>query len=125
MKDHYERGFAAISMFVIIIYIVISLLFFFAFAKKANAHSWYPENCCSGQDCAEVLSAETLSNGDLRVTSIHGTTVVPKGFPRLPSQDKNEHICMRAFHEGDGWQQTPRTPANMLVPICFFVPFGS
>lgn len=55
----------------------------------AYAHSWYPPECCSGQDCAPVESMTwlVLAGGELPqlvVTSKHGTVIVPHDFPVRP-----------------------------------------
>jgi len=56
-------------------------------------HSWYPPECCSGQDCKPVLceQIEELSNGSLRYENLEYTRDKVK-----PSQDKFCHVCAAA-----------------------------
>jgi hypothetical protein len=61
-------------------------------AAPALAHSWYPPECCSGQDCHPV-PCETLrseDNGGLTYTPT--STSFLKRMIR-PSQDGSCHIC--------------------------------
>ena len=58
----------------------------------ASAHSWYPPECCSGQDCHPV-PCETLRgemNGGL--TYLPANTSFRANMVR-PSQDAQCHIC--------------------------------
>lgn len=79
-------------------------------AAPAAAHSWYPEKCCAGQDCAKVDSIEKLEDGDLlfRVGAI--SVVVPAEFQRLPSPDSDTHVCVYKVRGGE------------YRPRCVFVP---
>lgn len=72
----------------------------------AEAHDWYPHECCHGQDCAVVESIRvidpsmtTTADGQImatmRVTTRHGTAIVPSNFPRRESKDNRMHACMR------------------------------
>ena len=76
----------------------------------ALAHSWYPEKCCAGNDCAKVDSIEKLDDGDLlfRVGSI--SVVVAAEFKRLPSPDSDTHVCV--YRVGNGEYR----------PRCVYVP---
>lgn len=47
-----------------------------ASASLASAHSWYPKECCSDQDCMPADRIEVDSHGDL-----------PRGFALRPSHD--------------------------------------
>lgn len=80
----------------------------------AQAHSWYPWECCSGRDCAPVrdMTRTVSKDGVMRliVTSKHGKAIVPRELPRRPSQDARMHVCMRYDAFGD------------LKVICLFVP---
>lgn len=113
-------------LFNVVLFVAVFAFFGWLLTSVALPHEWYPRECCSGEDCAEITSAVELPNGEIRVTSKHGTTVIPKSFPRKPSADNKEHVCMRQFHEGDGWHNsTPSPPSGLMVPICYFVPMGS
>src|SRR5262245_52867576 len=81
----------------------------------ANAHSWYPRECCHEIDCAPVDTAiwVTPAGGgpsQLHVTSKHGKAVIPRGFSTRDSKDSRMHICMGYDEFG-----------NPAV-LCFFVP---
>jgi hypothetical protein len=84
-------------------------------ALLVGGHGWYPHECCSGLDCAEVTQfshpiGEQLEAlivpgtptppmigdiGPLAVTTKYGTVVVPDKFPRRRSEDSNWHACIR------------------------------
>jgi hypothetical protein len=70
-------------------------------ASLGSAHEWYPVECCSGHDCAEVEHAtyDRVPGVDgtlpiLAVTTVHGTALVPQNFPRRESRDGKMHACM-------------------------------
>ena len=81
-------------------------------STPASAHDWYPWDCCSGMDCAPVERTELMPNADMRVTSKHGTAVVPATFPKRDSLDNKMHICMRPGENG-------------MKTICIFLPPAS
>ena len=63
------------------------------------AHSWYPKECCSGNDCAPVEKATWLVSAgggspQLVVTSGVGTAIVPHN---LPVHDSRMAACTSAF----------------------------
>lgn len=80
----------------------------------AQAHSWYPWECCLGRDCAPVrdMTRTVAKDGVMRliVTSKHGKAIVPRNLPLRQSQDARMHVCMRYDAFGD------------LEVICLFVP---
>jgi len=83
----------------------------------ADAHSWYPLDCCSGEDCAPVESMAWVvpaSGGaaQLMVRSKVGTAIVPAGFPVRESQDDHMHVCMQF------------DPFGAMEVICLFMPQG-
>jgi hypothetical protein len=90
----------------------------------AAGHEWYPMECCHGLDCAPVDRVEVLSGpafasivgaGDVRVPSVmrvttqHGSVVVPADFPRRESKDNRMHACMRK-------------EAGTMRLLCLFIP---
>jgi hypothetical protein len=93
-----------------------------AAATPAAAHEWYPMECCHNQDCAAVDKVEMVptpaatgsENGSqrpsMRVTTRHGTVVVPSSFPRRESKDHRMHACMLP---GEG---------GKMRLICIFMP---
>ena len=104
--DHPVKSVAAAGL-------VLGLTFAFA-----QAHSWYPPECCHDVDCAPVESISKVQPEDgsaplLRVTSSVGTVVIPAGFPARPSKDHRMHICV-SYDEFGGrallcWFMPPST----------------
>jgi hypothetical protein len=94
---------------------VISIILWFLAAivllsEPTAAHSWYPKECCSGNDCAPVEKATWLvptgaGLPQLVVTSGVGTAIVPHNFPVRDSKDGRMHVCIQ-----DVWV------------ICLFIP---
>src|SRR5262249_36132564 len=86
---------------------------------SADAHAWYPEECCRAKACAPVESwafaqkVQTGSLPQLSVTTKHGTAIVPQSLPRRESKDNRMHACMRGW--GNGTKQI----------VCIFFPPGT
>lgn len=78
---------------------------------QVRAHSWYPIECCSGYDCAPVDKA-IAADGEITVTTKHGTARVPRTMIRRDSKDNRMHACIRPNADG--------VPAV----VCVFVPPG-
>lgn len=49
------------------------------------AHSWYPEECCSGYNCEFSGPASTNEFGDLVVTDGNRQLVIPDTVPQHPN----------------------------------------
>src|SRR5262245_56247081 len=79
----------------------------------AAAHSWYPKECCSDDDCMPADGISTDIRGDLSVHVGKRRVWVPKGFSIRPSRDHRIHIC---FHIDDH---------KFLMPLCLFLPAQS
>lgn len=71
-------------------YFVVMAIILFLIVGHAQAHSWYPSECCSGQDCAEVIAGK-LPNIQ---TKLGGGTVTEQ-TKRLESKDNKLHACIR------------------------------
>jgi len=99
-----------VSMIFFVLIIATTLGFF---ATQAKSHGWYDKDCCSEQDCAPVLSYKDNYNSTITLTSKYGTVTIDKSFPKKPSLDNQEHICMRTNEDG------------IPFVICYYVPFGS
>lgn len=80
----------------------------------SSAHSWYPKECCSNQDCMPADRIEVDARGDLRVIVGRLRIWVPRGFAVRPSRDGRIHICFR--EEKD---------LKFLMPVCLFLPAES
>ena len=81
----------------------------------ANAHSWYPWECCYDTDCAPVENVQHVPSEFGKapqrfVTSRHGTVSVPLDFPERRSNDDQMHVCMTYNAFGD------------KKVLCLFVP---
>lgn len=72
------------------------LIFSFCFSSLIFAHSWYPIECCSGNDCAQIISKQELHDGML-VKTKHGIGFVPDGFQSKKSEDAGEHACLVSY----------------------------
>jgi hypothetical protein len=84
----------------------------------AQAHGWYPKECCNDMDCAPVENiARFVPAGggpaQLIVTSKHGTALVPENFPVRESKDARAHVCMR---------HSPDDPFGDMGVVCLFIP---
>lgn len=99
---------------------VASLGLAFAWAfwfNPAQAHDWYPKECCHDNDCAPVESvsrssslAATSELPSMVVTTKHGTAIVPPNLPRRESKDNRMHACMNSG------------PMGKMQLICIFTP---
>ncbi len=84
--------------------------------RPAQAHSWYPRECCHDDDCTPVEGATWVvpaggGRPQLLVSSKKfGTVVIPEGLTPRPSQDSHKHICVAYSEFGD------------KDVLCFFVP---
>jgi hypothetical protein len=96
----------------------------FASVLSAAGHDWYPLECCHGLDCAPVDRVEVLSGpafasimgstdarapSAMRITTRHGSVIVPADFPRRESKDNRMHACIR-------------NQAGTARLICLFLP---
>jgi hypothetical protein len=75
----------------------------------AQAHSWYPMECCSGQDCHEADRVTELPDGSANVQVGSETIVVPRSLKRRASPDGHYHLCYRKW-------------SDSTVVRCFFEP---
>lgn len=95
-------------------------------ATIAEAHDWYPMECCHALDCAPVTNVSFTSSPTVAspfgpppayasaplmiVETMHGTAVVPANFPRRESKDNRMHACMRKTRDGT------------MRLLCLFIP---
>lgn len=85
--------------------ILTSLSFLVLFwVDKAYPHSWYPFECCSNRDCAEVIDWKLdLKAQGVWATTQHGTVFITFEWlnkNQRPSQDWNHHVCMVPLGDG-------------------------
>jgi hypothetical protein len=88
-----------------IILFVVTLVF----VPPAQAHSWYPLECCSGQDCYEADFVTEMPDGSAKVQVGQDTVVVPRSLKRRTSPDGHYHLCYRKW-------------SDSTVVRCFFEP---
>jgi hypothetical protein len=84
---------------------------------SAEAHDWYPKECCHENDCAPVEHVTRTSSlaasselPSMVVTTRHGTAVIPPNLPRRESKDNRMHACMSSG------------PMGKMQLICIFTP---
>jgi hypothetical protein len=93
---------------------ITGLSFGCIFAGSAEAHSWYPQTCCSGQDCEAIPIDGIVETSDgYRVTYLSPRfgaidEYIPRNTVRL-SEDGSFHGC---------WRKDKSSPRR----ICFFAP---
>lgn len=84
---------------------------------KDPAH-WYPMECCSGLDCAPVLTATQVARPGqmpyLVVRTRVGLTHIPPDFKWRASPDGQMHVCIR-----------PNDPNPDTNLICAFMGAGN
>ena len=67
-------------------------------SPNAQAHDWYPYECCGSRDCAPAESVVRREDGSYVVTMRGMTVVVPWWFrPWRNSPDGQVHVCVRQF----------------------------
>jgi hypothetical protein len=84
-------------------------------ACPARAHSWYPHECCSQQDCVAADAVSTDGQGSKSVIVGQVQIPIPDGTRPGLSPDGRVHVCFRTWAgDRDG------LPTFMLV--CLFLP---
>ena len=78
--------------------------------QQANAHSWYPQRCCGGNDCQKVDRIEFLPGGEMLMHAGRMKVLVPRYFVRELSEDGDAHVCAVSIVEGK------------YEPVCVFMP---
>ena len=78
----------------------------------AEAHSWYPWECCSDNDCAPITVSETPLEKDGGYYLIDGRHISYKELK--PSPDGKWHLCE---------QKWPANPAARKI-LCVYAPIG-
>jgi hypothetical protein len=84
-------------------------LFVLPDGDQARAHSWYPRQCCGGEDCRKVDKIDLLPSGDMVMHVGWIEVVVPRNFVKQPSQDADAHVCMSIA-------------TGTFRPVCVFMP---
>jgi hypothetical protein len=81
------------------------------------AHSWYPPQCCTGQDCKKVDGMEHLPDGSLLMHFGGQQVIVPRGFSMQPSQDMDAHVCVFRGVTGRWLPRCVFLPTTAMLPM--------
>lgn len=81
----------------------------------ANAHDWYPVNCCSGNDCFQVIEEDIIQDLGNGVYKVGPVEKLVSGSNVKVSQDGQWHICTPGWPIGK-----PLAPETYIR--CLFVP---
>ena len=79
--------------------------------RPAASHEWYPEHCCSGQDCAPIPDSAVSETADaITIRLLPGehpmvdapfTATIPRDDRRIGrSPDGGWHVCLYPDPEG-------------------------
>ena len=69
--------------------------------RAADAHDWYPLECCGDHDCAPADNVVQRDDGSLLVTVRGMSVVIPKDYPVWrKSPDERIHVCIRKLRSG-------------------------
>lgn len=71
--------------------LILALVVFASVELKA--HSWFPTECCGGDDCQEIVELLEV-NGKWAISTKKQTAIVEKNFSIRPSQDTKQYICI-------------------------------
>jgi hypothetical protein len=89
-----------------------------AMDSPAYAHSWYPMECCSAQDCMPADEI-VVTSGEARITRVGDQQIaIPSSLVPRSSPDGRIHVCFRVV-AGD------LNGAPTLLPFCLFLPAQS
>jgi hypothetical protein len=83
-------------------YFAVTALLFGAISSNAAAHSWYPQRCCSGDDCFVADHVRRLPDGTLELSRGRIVVRVTHSFPIEASPDGRSHFCV--YDSGWGFE---------------------
>lgn len=91
----------------------IALILWAIAAEMAEAHDWYPSECCSGQDCREISDAAVEVGPEGYLLKLTGETI-PHGDERVRfSPDARFHQCIvPADHNRGAYTRCVFVPAR-------------
>lgn len=95
--------------------LVLTILMMADIVRPADAHSWYPRECCSNQDCMMADAIEADGRGGRSVLVGQVRIPVPDGTQPRPSPDGRIHACFRSWAGDLNGLQT-------FSLICLFIP---
>jgi hypothetical protein len=94
--------------------LLLAMLVVVGAGSRTDAHSWYPEECCSDYDCTPADTIDTNAHGDRIVVVGRHRIFIPRGLSARSSPDGRIHICLRLIATPEGDIST--------MPICLFMP---
>ena len=97
--------------------ILLVLLLTVGVTWPAGAHSWYPHECCSNQDCVAADAVETDGRGGRTVLVGQLQIPIPHGTMPRPSPDGRVHVCFQSWAADQYGLPT-------FALICLFLPAG-
>ncbi len=72
-----------------------------AVLPSAQAHDWYPLECCGSDDCAPADTVVVRADGSYLVTSRGMSAVIPADYSKWrKSPDGRVHVCIRRLRSG-------------------------
>jgi hypothetical protein len=83
----------------------------------AQAHSWYPNECCSHDDCMPADNLVTGEDGGKIVIVGHHRISIPNRLAPRSSPDERIHICFVIL--------IAEYSAPYALPLCLFLPAQS
>jgi len=95
-----------------------TVLLFFALQFPALAHSWYPKECCSNQDCVPADAILDNEHGGKIVVVGQTNIPIPDNFIARSSPDNRIHVSFRTT-AGEQYG------GPSFIPLCLFVPAQS
>lgn len=67
----------------------------------AQAHDWYPIECCADRDCAPADTVVLRDDGSYLVTARGLSAVIPPDYSKWrKSPDGRMHVCIRKLRSG-------------------------
>ena len=64
----------------------------------ADAHNWYPKDCCGGNDCAPAESVVRRNDGSYEAFARGMSVLIPAEYNEWKrSPDGKVHVCVREY----------------------------
>src|SRR5262245_57555819 len=98
---------------------LLAVFYAMGVTSAVEAHSWYPKECCSNQDCMPADDISSDEAGNRIVTVGHYRIPIPDRMLARSSPDNRIHICFRpGSRELHGDSPIPQV-------FCVFLPHQS
>lgn len=63
-------------------------------SEIAHTHSWFPQECCGGNDCQEITEWKEWNTEQWYISTKINSAIISKKFLIRPSQDQKKYICI-------------------------------